>query len=245
MKSIGRTIVLFILFFVFPALHAQSFRSLNNKGVDEYENRKYSDAEINLRKAAEVDSTNYKANYNLGSAYAKQKKYDESIQSLSTALNKAKGETEKSNIYYNLGNAHMGKQEYQSAIDSYKNALKLRPDDRDAKYNLSYALTKLRQQQQQQKKDNKQQDKKDDNKDKNQNDKDKKDQKDKQNKDNQQNRQKEQDKQQQQKQQAQPKPKIAKEEAKRILETMKNNEQDLQKKLRQKAAVRVQTEKDW
>ena len=43
----------------------------------------------------------------------------------------------------------------------------------------------------------------------------------------------------------QEKNKISKEEAERILKALKNNEKDLQKKLRKKVGIPVTTDKDW
>jgi len=38
---------------------------------------------------------------------------------------------------------------------------------------------------------------------------------------------------------------MSKEEAEQILNALKENEKDIQKKLRQKTGVRVKTDKDW
>jgi hypothetical protein len=119
-------------------------------------------------------------------------------------------------------------------------ALKLNPDDMEAKYNLSYALEKLRQQQQQ-KKDDQNQDKKND---KSKNDQQKNDQ---QQQDQEKQKQQQQDQQQQaqQQQKLQQGKQMSKADAERILDVLKNNEKDVQKKLRIRQAVRPKGEKDW
>ncbi len=227
---------------------AQSVRSLVGDGNSQYKDQKYADAEVNYRKALEKEQGLVPGHYNLGNALYKQDKADEAIKEYENALMKAESKDTKAEAYFNMGNAYMKGQRYQDAVKSYVESLKLNPNDQDSKYNLSYALEKMKQQQQQQ-------DKNDKNKDK---DKDKQDQKDKQNKDQDKQKQdqqkqdqqkqdqqkQDQEKQQKQQQQGQEK-KMAKADAERILDVLKNSEKDVQKKLRVRPAVRSKTEKDW
>ena len=175
----------------------------------------------------EKDPELFQGHFNLGDAYYKQGRYDEALQSYKNSLQFTDDKTNEAKAYHNIGNALMK----QQSVGAYANSLKKNPDDLDTKYNLSYALNMLKQNQQQQKnKNDKDQDKNKDqqqNQDQ-QNNQDKKDQ----NKDKQQN-------QQQQKNQ------ISKEDAQRILEALKNTETDLQKKLRKVKGKPVVTEKDW
>jgi len=226
------------------SMFGQSYRSLNNDGVDQYKEKKYGDAEINFRKGIEKEPKKFNGHFNLGDNYYKQGKFDESIKSYKDALSKATSGSEKADAYHNIGNALLKKGDYQESVGAYKNSLKLNPKDKETKYNLSYALNMMKNQQ------NKNQNKNDKNQDKNKDNKDNKDQQKKddqkkndQNKDNQNKDNK--DKQDQQKQQQQSQPKVKKEEAERMLEALKNNEQDLQKKLRKKAVAKVRTDKDW
>lgn len=52
--------------------------------------------------------------------------------------------------FYNLGTAQMEAEDFPAAIESYKEALRLSPDNGDAKHNLELAMRKLQEQQQQQ-----------------------------------------------------------------------------------------------
>jgi tetratricopeptide (TPR) repeat protein len=232
------------------SLSAQSFRSLNNRGVDDYKAKKFDQAEINFRKAISEDTANFKGYYNLGGAYAKQSKFNDADQAFNAAMTKATSKKDSANAFYNMGTSRLMNKEYEKSLDPLKNSLKLNPNDKDAKYNLSYALQMLKQKQNQDKnKDQNKNDKKDKNKEKNNDqkqdqkkDQDKKDQ----NENKQNNQQDQQQKQDQQKQQGgAARPKISPEEAKRILESMKNSEQDLQNKRKVKVGVRVNPEKDW
>lgn len=219
------------------AARAQSVRSLVNGGNDLYKEEKYTDAEVNYRKALEKDKDLMQGHFDLGNALAKEGKYDEAMKEFAIAGEKAASPETKGHAWYNIGNSMMGGQKYQEAVDAYIKSLQLNPRDQEAKYNLSYALEKLKQQQQQQKQQNKNQDKKNQ----------KQDEKNQQNKDQQkQDQQKQDQKQNPQPNQAQQQEKqMSKADAERILDVLKNDEKEVQKKLRVRQAVRPKTDKDW
>ncbi len=245
-------VLLFIIGIPFIA-NAQSLRGLVNDGVEKYNGKKYNDSEVDFKKGLEKDSKNFNAIFNLGDSHYKQGRYDEAMKSFQLALKNTNDNDYKAKAYHNIGNSLLKTEKYQESIDAYKNALKLNPNDQETKYNLSYALNMLKQQKEQKQQNKNKNDKnqnKDQNKDQNKQDQNKQDQKNKnqnQNKDqqSQQDNTKQQDKQKQQQQAQQDKNKMSKEEAKRILNALKNNEQDLQKKLRKFAAKKVATDKDW
>jgi tetratricopeptide (TPR) repeat protein len=212
-------------------MEAQSVRSLVNKGNDLYKEGKYTDAEVNYRKALEKDQTLLPGKFNLGNALHKEGKLDDAVKQYETTLQPGTAAGTRAKAHYNIGNSYLRQQKYQEAIHSYVECLKLSPDDYDAKYNLSYALQMLRQQQQQQQ-----------NKDQNKQNQKKKDQQQQQQ---QQQQQKQDQQQQQQQQQRQQEKRISRADAQRILDVLKNNERDVQKKLRARPAARSRAEKDW
>jgi tetratricopeptide (TPR) repeat protein len=212
---------------------AQSTRGLVNDGVDKYIDQKYSDAEVNFKKGTETDPENFEAQFNLGDAYYKQQRYDEAIKSFQSALANAKTEEQKAKIYHNVGNSLLKSQKLKESIGAYKESLKLNPNDQETKYNLSYALNMLNNQDQNQENQN---EKDDQNKD---------EKEDQQNQNQQQQDQNQKDQEQQQQNQQQREQEITKQEAERILEALKENEKDLQKQLRKIRGQRVKTEKDW
>jgi len=237
----------FIFVFLFTLTNlssfAQSERKLNNDGVELYNQKKFSDAELNFRKAIEKNQNSFPPRFNLGNSYYKQENYEESIKNYQELLQKTDDKELKSKLYHNIGNSYLKSNKIEQSIEAYKNALKLNPNDMDTKYNLSYALSLLKNNQQQNQKNQNQQnqnDKQDKNQDNQQN-------KDKENKDkqNQQNQNEQQDKQEQKSQPQQRESKISKEQAERILEALKNNEKDLQKELRKKKGGIIKTDKDW
>ena len=228
---------------------SQSNRSTLNDGVDKYEQKKYSDAEVDFRKVVENSPKNFEAMFDLGTSYYKQEKYEDAIKSFTGSLESAKDDNSRAKVYHNIGNSLLKSNKIEESIEAYKNALKFNPNDEDTKYNLSYALEMLKNKDKnQQNKNDKNDQKKDDQKkdqDKQNQDQQNKDQNKQDQKQNQQPKDQE-AKQDNTKQPQQPKEqKISKEEAQRILDALKNNEKDLQKLLRKKTGKVKKTDKDW
>jgi Ca-activated chloride channel homolog len=242
----GRFAFLLCLLLPLAAL-AQEDKKEIRSGTTRYEQGKYADAELDFRKALEKSSQSYAGSYNLGNSLYKQDKQDEAAARYAEAAEKATDPAEKARAYHNLGNAQVKAQKYQEAVNAYKQSLRLNPADNDTRYNLAYAQSMLKKQQDQQKKD--QQGK--DQEPKDPKDQQNKDQKNEENKehdskqDQQQNQNEKQKDQQGKDGQSKPQPKISKEDAERILQALKNNEQELNKKLSRKEGVRVNVEKNW
>jgi len=197
------------------------------QGNHNYEAGRYKDAEIDYRKAISHDSASVKGNYNLGNALYKQNNYNESAGAYQKLSQSEIQKPDKAKVLHNLGNSLFENKKYEESINAYKQSLRLNPKDDDTRYNLAYALSKLKQQQQQKNQQNKDQKKND-----------KQQQK-------QQEQQKQEDQQKQQ-QQSQNK-KMSKQAADRMLEALKNNEKKTLDKLKKEKAraARVQVEKDW
>lgn len=222
----------------FYILNAQSVRGLVNDGVDAYEEDKYSDAEVNFKKGIENDIENFESRFNLGDAIYKQGRYDEALEEFKNSLNLVKTDEEKAKIFHNIGNTFLKSQKLQESIASYKESLKLNPNDLETKYNLSFALKQMQDQQNQQNQQNQ------NNQDQNQENQDQ--QQDQQNQDQPQDQQKQEQKEQNQQPQPQEqKDEISKDEAQRILDALKNNEAELQKKMREQKSKKSNVEKDW
>lgn len=225
---------------------AQPDRKTNNMGVDEFESGNFTEAEINFKKGVEKAPDSFIANFNHGDALYKQERYDEAISSYKAALGDASDDIRRAKVHHNIGNSLLKSNKIQESIDSYKTALKHNPDDADTKYNLSYALSLLNNQDQNQKQD-KNQDNQNKN-DQNQQNRDQNQDQDQQKNEQQQNQPQPKDQESQQDNLRQPQnqqAKISKEDAERILEALRNNEKDLQKELRKKTGRPVKTDKDW
>ncbi len=221
---------------------SQSERKFIRRGNDAFEEKAYTQSEINYRKAAEKSPNSYKAVYNMGDALYKQGKYEEAAKKFSSLANRDLPDGKLANAYHNLGNALFSSDQLKQSIEAYKNALKLNPDDIETKHNLTHALRKLRQQQQQKNKNqqNNQDNKK--NQDKNQQNQDRN-----QNQQNRQNQQQEQNQDKQERKQQPQENRISKQDARRLLQALENDEKQLQKKLKKKKekAESAQSAKNW
>ena len=265
MKKLKIISTLSILFVTATIAQAQTGRAKVREGNKNYKEEQYADAEVSYAKALEENPNNYEGIFNLGDALYKQGRYEEAAEKFEIAAGQAQQKSTRSEAFYNMGNAFLKNhynvkepqakmQQLQKSVEAYKQALRDRPDDMDAKYNLAYAKKLLKEQQQKQQnqknKDNKDQNKKDkDKQDKDQQKKDeeKKKKEDQKKKDEQEKEEGKQDKKEQEKQKQQQQDKISREDAKRMLEALKNEEAELQKKLNKKKmkSQRIVIEKDW
>ena len=243
-KSILKSITLCVFMTISIALDAQTDKKFIRQGNREYEKSKFSDSEISYRKAVDKNKQSPDALFNVGDALYKQNKFEEAGKQFTENVSENYDKSKKSAGLYNLGNSLLKANKLQESIEAYKSSLKLRPDNREAKYNLSYAQDLLKLQQQKQKQ---QQDKQDQNKDKKK-DEQKKDQKDQNDKNKDQ--QKDQNDKKDQKQQQKPQPQqqdISKEDAERLLNSLANDEKNVEEKVKlaKAAKTKVRTVKNW
>ena len=238
------SIVPLCLLFVTSTASSQTVRSHVSRGNEAYEKAKYADAEAEYKKALQKDSTAREAQFDLGKAYYKQQRFDEAQRVYASRIAASgKSSTDKELAYYDLGNTFFKSNKLEESIESYKRTMRLNPSDDDARYNYLLAKDRLKQQQDQKKQN--QQNKQD------KNQQNKQDQQQNQNKDpqNQDKNQQQPPQQQQSKQdqtnQQQQKNQMPKQQADRILDALRNNEKEIQKQLRKRAAARVTVEKDW
>ena len=212
-------------------------RSDVRKGNRQYEKKNFTEAEIQYRKALEINPKSKEGAYNLGNALYRQNKPKEALEQYQNALNLQNDPKKKSQIFHNAGNVFMAGKAYDKAVDAYKNSLIINPVDNETRYNLALAQALLKKQQQQQKqnKDTKK-DQKDDQKDKQQQQQKQDDQEKKQNQN------KKQEQQQQQQEQ------VSKEKARQLLDALSQDEKDTQekvKKLQMQQSKSRKTDKDW
>jgi tetratricopeptide (TPR) repeat protein len=153
---------------------AQKFpeRREARQGTKLYDRGDFAGAETRYRKALELNPELREAAFNLGGAMWRQERAQEAAAAWTAiAADSLAPVPMVSAASYNVGNVALAGQQLDAAIESYKAALRLRPDDMEAKYNLAYAQ-KLKQRQQDQNKDDQNDDKNDQNQnqDQNQND---------------------------------------------------------------------------
>lgn len=211
------------------------------KGNREYEKNKFAQSEISYRRAADKNKSYPDAVFNIGDALYRQNKFDDAGKEFMDNVSMNEKKDKKAASFYNLGNSMLKSNKLKESIEAYENSLKLQPGNMEAKYNLAYAQDLLKKQEEQQKQ---QQDKQSDknNKDQNKQNQQKNDQD--QNKNQDQNNQ--QEKQNQQQQQP-PEQAISKEDAERLLNSIANDEKNVQEKVKlaEAAKTKVRTLKNW
>lgn len=234
----------------------QSMRTKVNEGNELYHSAAYDQAYSKYKDALLDDPLHEIILFNEADALFKMEKYPEAREEYQKIL-ASKDLNIAAKAHYNIGNTFFKEDKLTESIESYKKALDLIPDDFEAKYNLELARAKLKEQseKQQQNQDQQQQQNQDQQQQQNENqDKEQQDQQqqENQNQDNeqqnqQQAEQEQQDQQQQEEQQqAQAKEdKINKDEAERLLNALKSDEQEAQKRKAPVQGTRRQADKDW
>ncbi len=226
------------------------------EGNDYYETQDFEKARQSYLKGVEANADSYGAAFNLGDALYKGGQYEEAATHFKSLVQKATTNEQKAESYHNLGNSLLETQKYQESVDAYKNALRNNPNDEATRYNLAYALQKLKEQQQQQQQNQQNQDQQnqDQQNKENQDQQNQDQQQDQQKQEEQKNQEQQQQNQQQQnkegenqEQQAPPPQGISKEDAERLLEALQNQEQELQEELKKKKvkAKSSKVAKDW
>ena len=221
-------------------LLAQADKKYIRQGNREYYRDKYQDSEISYRKAIDDNRRSPDAVFNIGDALYKQNKYEEAARQFSENINMNDDIDKRAAGLYNLGNSLLQAKKIKESIDAYKGSLKLQPDNQEAKYNLAYAQDLLRQEQQQQ------QQQQNNDQDKNKENQDQKDEKEQQ-QNNDQKQDQQQNQQKDQKQQEQQEQNISKEDAQRLLNSLANDEKNVQEKVKLAKAARERklTVKNW
>ena len=221
-------------------LFSQNERKVIRQGVKQYQDGKFSQAEVQFRKAQDLEKYSFEAAFNTGAAMYGQEKFQETYQHYETILANADDPGEMAHIWHNMGNSLLEAQQYPQSIEAYKNSLRINPHDQDTKYNLAYAKKKLQEQQQQDQDQEQEQQEEQQNQDQ---DQEQEQQEEQQNQDQQ---EEQQNQEQQEPEQANPQ-EISKEDAERMLDAIQQQEKEVKDKVdKKKAAVaNVKTDKDW
>lgn len=214
----------------------RAFKAGDNKKALEF----YHSAETDLPESPELE-------YNIAGALHQDGGYEEAVEKYQKALNSTDINLE-AQAHYNLGNTLFRMQDYQNAIQSYQKSLGINPDDMDAKYNLELARRMLKEQMEKQEKDTEDQQEKQEQEEEQEQEEqqDKQDQgEDEQQQDQQQQDQESKEDEQQKQPQPQDEQQMSKEDAERILNAMRDDESDIQKKIKRRKVAGNYAGKDW
>jgi Ca-activated chloride channel homolog len=245
MKNI---LMLFAFFFLVTNIIGQSENKLLRKGNKQYQAQQFGEAEVSHQKALEENPMSSKAAFNLGNSLYEQEQFEEAERKFSQVTAMSKAPMLESNASYNLGNSMLKQQRYAESVEAFKQALRLNPNDDEARYNLEYARRMLKQQQEQKQDQNEedQQDQQEENQDQDQ--QDQQDQQQEGEQEEQKNEQQDQGEGQEQQRQQQPQQQMTKEDAERMLKALSAEERKTLDKLnleRMQAARGAKRDRDW
>ena len=121
--------------------------SKNNEGNRLYDQKQYDDA-LKLYTDAQVSRPEApELHYNIGNVLYRKGELDKALEEYLKAQG-ARPSRLGQEATFNRGNALVRMGRFQEAVDAYVQALRARPDDHDAKKNLELALQLLKEQQQ-------------------------------------------------------------------------------------------------
>lgn len=220
-------------------------RDFVRRGNRLYGDSLYVKAEVEYRRALDVNPKSMEAMYNLGNALLMQQKAEEAMEQYSNAAtmipknerNIALTEEDRlklAQIYHNMGVLLQSSKQLAPCIEAYKNSLRNNPKDHETRYNLTVAMKQKQQQDEQQQ-----------NQEQEQQQEQQQNQQQEQQQDQQQNQEQQQQQQQQQEQQRENE--MSKENAEQMLKAVMQDEKEIQEKV-QKAMQEAQPrrfEKDW
>ena len=232
--------ILFTIFLLSAAsISAQKAeRDYIRKGNRLFNDSVFVDAEVNYRKALEVNPKSTVSMYNLGNTLSQQQKFQDAMEQYVAAGKIEKDKMKLANIYHNMGVLFQAGKDYAKAVEAYKMSLRNNPADDETRYNLALAQKMLKDQQQNQ----------DQNQDQNKDQQQKQDQKQDQNKDKQNDQKQDEKKDQQQPPKSEKKDnQMSKENAEQLLNSVMQDEKDVQDKVKkqQKVLQGGRLEKDW
>ena len=108
-----------------------------HKGNNSFDKRLDSLAVIHYQKAIALDSTNFKAHYNLGNTYLRQGKAQDALREYEKSARFSPSRLVKAGIYHNIGVINQSASRFDEAIDAYKKSLRAYPLDDRTRYNLA------------------------------------------------------------------------------------------------------------
>ena len=192
-------------------------------------------AEVDYRKALEINPKSTDAMFNLANTLLMQQKAKEAMEQYESVSKIEKDKDKLAQIFHNMGVILQSSKQYPQCIEAYKESLRNNPKDDETRYNLALAQKLLKDQQQDQQ-----------NQDQQQQQKEQKEDKQEQNQDQQEQDQKDQQQQNQQQQQQQNKNEMSKENAQQLLNAVMQDEKNIQDKVKKQLQIQgKKLEKDW
>lgn len=211
--------------------HARSDREKVAEGNQLFAEEKFDEANNKYQDALLENPASPEIQFNVGNVLYKKNSHEKALESYQKSLD-SDDALFQSQSYYNIGNTLYKSGKLPESILAYEQALKLNPDDMDAKYNLEFVRNRMKQNAQPQQDQQQQQQEQQQN------------QQQEQQQNQEQNEQEEGEQEPQEQPSGQQEGEMSQEEAERLLEALKENQEDL-KKQQAKAGGQVRVRKDW
>jgi len=219
---------------LFPViLNAQAAREKVFEGNKLFNEEKFDEASNKYQDALLEDPGSSIIQFNVGNVLYKKNNYEKALESYNKSLD-SDDVLFQAQSYYNIGNTLYRSGKLPESILAYERALKLNPDDQDAKHNLEFVRNKLKENAEPQQQDQQSQSEQQEKQQEEQQPQDKEKQEEDQ----------ENQEEQPQAQSEGEKKEMSKEEAERLLEALKENQKDMKKK-QMKSQGKVRVKKDW
>lgn len=185
-------------------------------------------AEVDYRKALEINPKSTDAMFNLGNALLMQQKANEAMEQYQSVSKIEKDKSKLAQIYHNMGVILQSSKQYPQCIEAYKESLRNNPKDDETRYNLALAQKLLKDQEQQQQNQDQQQ------------------QQEQQQEQQEQNKDQQEQNQNDQQQQQQNKNEMSKENAQQLLNAVMQDEKNVQDKVKKQIQIQgKKLDKDW
>ena len=143
-------ITLLFLLVASSAFAQKTERDYLRSGNKLYNDSLFIKAEVDYRKALEINPKSTDAMFNLGNSLLMQQKAKEAMEQFESASKVEKDKDKLAQIYHNMGVILQSSKQYPQCIEAYKESLRNNPKDDETRYNLALAQKLLKDQQQNQ-----------------------------------------------------------------------------------------------
>ncbi len=137
---------LLLILFCAPVmvLQAQDKQQYLREGNMYYRQQQYEKAEAAYQKALQADPSGNRVKFNLANTLRQLGKQEEAFKAYTELATTAKEPDIKAGAWYNKGVMLSQQKKLEESIEAYKQALRLNPEDKEARENLQKALLELK-----------------------------------------------------------------------------------------------------
>ena len=133
-------ITLLFLLVASSAFAQKTERDYLRSGNKLYNDSLFIKAEVDYRKALEINPKSTDAMFNLGNSLLMQQKAKEAMEQFESASKVEKDKDKLAQIYHNMGVILQSSKQYPQCIEAYKESLRNNPKDDETRYNLFLIL---------------------------------------------------------------------------------------------------------